>query len=338
MKVYNYASFAKVFEKGIVNPTMTSTARLLFKPIIDLESCVNKNGKPYFIDSKTASSWYKQEVDIPTSIKNAANSSTTLYREIGTYFNDEILNKVLDGIKATETISDLFKLIKESDLSELLKEDLIKLYEAGNFGDFLGKAFLYAVLQDNTKKDTPYEEPLKTTQLPEMDMSSEIDAFRKLAEKIRKPDPLRPPSTIAPEEMKYVTELFRVYQEKTGVKCSCIKDLDSCPKMKRNFNGQRKAYYLAETIRRSLRDTIAPQENGTFDDVKEEMYDGVVTTEERDYDCGFGRMSAVLEHATTVLLSSNLQVVTLKWIGPGEKKGICHMLVNDERLNWIEGD
>lgn len=49
-------------------------------------------------------------------------------------------------------------------------------------------------------------------------------------------------------------------------------------------------------------------------------------------------MNAVMEHATLVELSSNLQTVTLNWIGPGEKKGICHMLVNDEKLSWIEGD
>ena len=72
--------------------------------------------------------------------------------------------------------------------------------------------------------------------------------------------------------------------------------------------------------------------------VKEEMYEGVVTTEEKDYACGYDRMNAVMEHATLVELSSNLQTVTLNWIGPGEKKGICHMLVNDEKLSWIEGD
>ena len=122
------------------------------------------------------------------------------------------------------------------------------------------------------------------------------------------------------------------------MECKCVTDLESVPRMKKNFNRHRKDYYLAETIRRELRDTAALQENECFEDVKDEMYDGVVVTEEKDYDFGYDRMMAVLEHATTVGLSSNLQLLTLDWIGPGEKKGICHMLVNDEKLRWIEGD
>ena len=337
MRVYNYASFAKVFSKGIIKPNMTKIAKILFEPVISLGDCVNRHGEPYTIDNKSASLWYKQEADIPGNLKKAANDGR-VYKGIGKYFTDEVLDKVLSGVKADDMVAELLNLIKESDLSEMEKGDLNKLYEDGDLGGFLGRAFLYAILPNNMKKDASYEDYSKTAQVTAADINHEIEAFRQFVGQFKKPAPLSPPLTIATEEMKYVTELFRVYQEKTGVECNCVKDLDSCPNMKKNFNRQRKDYYLAETIRRGLRDTVAPQEEENFEAVKEEMYEGVVTTEEKDYACGYDRMNAVMEYATLVELSSNLQTVTLNWIGPGEKKGICHMLVNDEKLSWIEGD
>lgn len=333
MRVYNYASFAKVISEGIIKPNMTKVAKILFTPIIDLGKCVNRNGEPYCIDNKAASLWSKQEADIPKNLKKAADDRH-VFNGIGKYFSDEILDKVLIGVKVDEVISDLIDLIKDSDLPVTQKKDLKKLYEDSDLGGFLGRAFLFAILQDNTKKDILRKVPETTVS----DINDEVEVFNRLIKKIKKPAPLSPPSTIAADEMKYVTELFHVYQEKTGVKCECVEDLDSCPKMKRNFNRQRKNFYLAETIRRGLRDTVSPQENENFDTVKEEMYEGVVTTEEKDYECGFDRMTAVMEHATVVELSSNLKLLTLNWIGPGEKKGICHMLVNDEKLSWMGDD
>lgn len=58
----------------------------------------------------------------------------------------------------------------------------------------------------------------------------------------------------------------------------------------------------------------------------------------KNYDSGFDRMTAVMEHVTQVPLSNNLQDIMLDWIGPGEKKGVCHMLVNDGKLGWMGDD
>ena len=39
-----------------------------------------------------------------------------------------------------------------------------------------------------------------------------------------------------------------------------------------------------------------------------------------------------------MIISSNTEQIMYNWIGPGEKMGVCHMLVNDERLEWVESD
>lgn len=50
MRVYNYASFAEVFSKGIIKPNMTKIAKILLEPVIRLGNCVNRHGEPYTID------------------------------------------------------------------------------------------------------------------------------------------------------------------------------------------------------------------------------------------------------------------------------------------------
>lgn len=150
-----------------------------------------------------------------------------------------------------------------------------------------------------------------------------------------KPKEITPPIEVEKHEMRYVQELYRVYQELTGEEYLQPEDLDSRPKFRRNFDQQRKDYYKAETIHRELRDTLCLDESEGFDILKDEVFDGVITTSDKEYVTGYDRMIAVIEHATVVQLSKNLQDRMLDWIGPGEKKGICHMLVNDKRLKWI---
>ncbi|WP_337624381.1 hypothetical protein, partial [Mitsuokella jalaludinii] len=42
-RVYNYASFAKVFSKGIIKPNMTKIAKILFEPVISLDDALRKH-------------------------------------------------------------------------------------------------------------------------------------------------------------------------------------------------------------------------------------------------------------------------------------------------------
>ena len=173
----------------------------LFEPVISLGDCVNRHGEPYTIDNKSASLWYKQEADIPGNLKKAANDGR-VYKGIGKYFTDEVLDKVLSGVKADDMVAELLNLIKESDLSEMEKGDLNKLYEDGDLGGFLGRAFLYAILPNNMKKDASYEDYSKTAQVTAADINHEIEAFRQFVGQFKKPAPLSPPLTIATEEMK----------------------------------------------------------------------------------------------------------------------------------------
>ena len=329
MRVYNYASFARAFEKGVSKPNMTKIAKALFEPIIDLDGVVNRVGNPYVIDSTYAKNWYEQTTDIPENIKRAAGRQD-LIDNIGDLFWEHVIDPIVNQMQETEMYTALTSLILDSDLEKEKKDELIELYNDNERPDFLGRAFLYAVVRDNLKKDPS---------IPEEPIDSDLKQFKELIrKKYPKPKPLTPPEDIEDDEIGYVKELYRVYGEVSGEIYARPEDLDAEPKLRRNFDRQRKDYYKAETIHRELRDTIRLDETEGFDLLKDEVYDGVIDTRDKDYDSGMERLSAVMEHATGLSLSNNLKDRTLDWVGPGEKKGVCHMLVNDHRLSWMEDD
>lgn len=326
MRVFNYASYARAFELGVSKPNMTKIARALFEPIVSAEGVVNRAKNPYVIDSGYAKAWYDQAHDIPVNIKKAAGRQD-IVNGIGDYFASEILDVVTNQIQEAAMYVAMTALVRDSDLLQEQKDELFECYEKDR-AEFLGRAFLYAVVGDNLKKSpSVVEEPIE----------EDIRKFKELVKKSHpRPKAIQPPEIIEDHELGYVRELYRVYEEVSGEEYARPEDLDGQPKLRKDFNKQRKDYYKAETIHRELRDTIRLDETEGFDLLKDEMYDCVITTRDKDYDTGFARMTAVMEHASLVPLPLNLQDRLLDWVGAGEKKGVCHMLVNDKRLSWME--
>ena len=60
---------------------------------------------------------------------------------------------------------------------------------------------------------------------------------------------------------------------------------------------------------------------------------------DEDYENGYDRLKAVLEKITNTTLSKSALVNVIGLIGNLEKKGICHILVNDDVINsWVNVD
>lgn len=326
MQAFNYGSYARAFELGVSKPNMTKIAKALFYPIVEAEDVVNRAQNYYVVDSKYAKAWYEQTQDIPVNIKMAAGRKD-IVDGIGNYFAKKVLGVVTNQLQEAAMFAAMTALVRDSDLLQEQKDELFQYYEKDR-AKFLGRAFLYAVIGDNTKK-SPFviEEPVE----------EDIRKFKELVKKShQKPKALQPPKEIEDHELGYVRELYRVYQEISGEEYVRPEDLDGQPRLRKDFDKQRKDYYKAETIHRELRDTIRLDETASFDLLKDEMYEGVITTRDKDYNNGFDRMTAVMEHASIVPLPQNLQDRLLDWVGAAEKKGVCHMLVNDKRLSWME--
>lgn len=149
---------------------------------------------------------------------------------------------------------------------------------------------------------------------------------------------ITPPEDIAQEEIPYIKALFAAYAQASGI-ASVTKDniYTLNDRYRRNYSDQRANYYNAARVERSVREIF---ENGEveFGKIKEDAYDGIVDVCWNDFDDGFKRLLAVLNQVTQITLTKSFLTQIKDLINNSEKKGICHMLVNDGKIQWVFDD
>lgn len=144
---------------------------------------------------------------------------------------------------------------------------------------------------------------------------------------------------IAPHEQPYINALFEAYADALHRDAITKDDIDMLStRHKTFFSNQRKAYYAAESIQRSVREVYGDGEN-QFRILKEDAFEGIQETYWGNYTDGLLRLNAVLEKITSTTLNKSALTHIVNLIGNLEKKGICHILVNDEAIqSWVNID
>jgi hypothetical protein len=137
----------------------------------------------------------------------------------------------------------------------------------------------------------------------------------------------KPPATVTATESRYVTQLLGAYSEHTATSVTDPASI-SQPKLKEHFRRQREAFYEAEALRVFARDTVPP---GTFESLQGDIYDGVIDTHDTNHADGFEKVCAVTKAARDMQITANALIVCTN---PKDRDGICHQLVNEERLQW----
>lgn len=144
---------------------------------------------------------------------------------------------------------------------------------------------------------------------------------------------------IAPHEQPYINALFEAYADTLHRESVSKDDIDTLsPRHKVFFTNQRKAYYAAESIQRSVREVYGDGEN-QFRILKDDAFEGIQETYWGNHTDGLTRLNAVLEKITSTTLSKSTLAHIINLIGNLEKKGICHILVNDDTIkSWVNID
>ena len=147
------------------------------------------------------------------------------------------------------------------------------------------------------------------------------------------------PDDITIHEMDYVRALYEAYAQKLHKETFTANDIPSLPRRYAdNYREQRIAYYSAVSIQRSVRDVFDDGED-EFARLKTDAWHGINTTYWKDYEDGYARLNAVLEKITTTTLDKSVLSQIRNLIGNLEKKGICHILVNDGVIeSWVNID
>lgn len=136
-----------------------------------------------------------------------------------------------------------------------------------------------------------------------------------------------PPATLAPNEANYVRALLDAYETRLGATLGNSAELKNLDLLK-HFERSRVEFYSAESLREFSRDNVPP---GTFEDLLEEVYSGVIDVIQSKHPDAVERVLACVKQAKA-LTFSNLALGS-RILTP-DKGGMCHQLANDQRIKW----
>lgn len=134
------------------------------------------------------------------------------------------------------------------------------------------------------------------------------------------------------ENLRYIDQLVKSYNSNSTNEILNVDDISSASH-KGHFEDARKSFYKAEELRMLNRDSLLF--DGIFENLKENIYDGVSSISRKEFEDGYKKVLAVESQAVQIPIESNPLKDVCQTI---DKKGLCHHLVNDEKLTWVEDD
>lgn len=331
-----FATFTKNLKIALSEPTSDEElVRTLLNCILLSVDIKNRNGNPFDISKSLASDYLNRKRSIPREIQKAA-SSDSVKNNSEQYFSEYIIS-MIDALRLDDLIDAQTKLLEgDPDLPKRAAKKVLAAKDSGAVY-FLSQLFLFALTRPN-KRNKPQEIPTApSNKFTENDL---VVINQKLA-LMEVPERLIPPDQIADDELRYISELLAAYADATGKDVLTQEDLFSDPglkKFKKDFSRQRKDFYAAETIRRASRDSLAERGVQAFQALKDETYAGIEEMLDNYYDNGFQRLKAVMDRVGILTLTKSMLLKIPNWVGIEERKGICHFLVNDGEVQWVDAD
>ena len=108
------------------------------------------------------------------------------------------------------------------------------------------------------------------------------------------------------------------------------------PQYEKHLSEQRKYYFAAEAVRRSIRDIYDKADQ--FDLLKSETYEYIKDDYEDPVERGLAQLKAVLRRVRDFNSNRCWLLRDTDWIGLPQKKGVSHFLVKDGTIEGWEGD
>lgn len=150
---------------------------------------------------------------------------------------------------------------------------------------------------------------------------------------------LKPYKNINEATLPYIHALCEVYAERLAKDVTPKTTGELPEKLQRHLELQRQAYFDAKSVERSVRDAFVDGER-QFDALKDDAYDGIeMVYFDEDHETGYVRLREVLKKITSTELAKSNLINIKGFITNKTRKGICHILVDDARINsWVNTD
>lgn len=251
-------------------------------------------------------------------------------------WNNEIKTPKKYYIVASHNIgSKLLKLIQDP---KELKKELIETWDAHCKKNITDTQDI--ILSEELKKyinefDFSIVEYIPIEEIINEHIKTVYGKIRFGGQKISQPDKLNVPKNPTEQELPYISALLSAYSDADNKEYKSVKDIFENEKYQNHLNRQRESFYCAETLKRFVRDTCTSEEEYVY--LENDIYEGIIDIHEMVYKNGYERLQSDLTQASKNVSRSILEK-NLNWLGPKEKKGICHELANDKKIKWVDED
>ncbi|PEF73685.1 hypothetical protein CON94_19555 [Bacillus pseudomycoides] len=147
----------------------------------------------------------------------------------------------------------------------------------------------------------------------------------------------RPKAGLPPEivddieaKLPYITQLLKVYSLYQGKEFKNVAEIQEADYIGGHFKRQRFDFHTAQTLKRFSRDEFIDED--PYEEAKLEIYSGVIDITVKRFSDELEKVNSTLEVARSLSLDGN----ELGKINPSDKVGMCHELVNDNKLKWVK--
>lgn len=146
---------------------------------------------------------------------------------------------------------------------------------------------------------------------------------------IERPPPPEPPSSVAPTESGYVTQLFEIIGEAMEASISAPSDFSHLTAYKGIFERSRITFYCAEGLKELARDQMA--DPAFFHTLLAEFREGLYYTYTASGETGLNRLKDTVKAAQSLQLGGH---VLAPHVQAKDREGMCHQMANEGVLKW----
>jgi hypothetical protein len=198
-------------------------------------------------------------------------------------------------------------------------------------------ADIFADIMNDCASSTRSTRSRATVRVKTSDPFEALKNAEALLATIPAPKQVAPPAIPLPEEQPYILEIYAAYGDREGVAAFCEEHLTLYDggAYGEDIKDRRIDDFAAESIRRGVSELYSGEYANQFDILKDETYDGVKNTARKTFPNGYERMLGVMEQAVIIEVKRYILSRSPNWISNRIKMGVCHFLVNDNKLMWV---
>ncbi|GHU94907.1 hypothetical protein FACS1894208_06790 [Clostridia bacterium] len=327
-----FGTFAKSLQSAMQKPNSNQAVVELLLDLVAEDADEGELSEDFSVKPKTVNRLMNFIDNVHEDIV-ALSSAAKVITAMPKKFKSKIF---LVAVLVDDLIEGLRKLITaDKSIAPAKRDELLALAKKELVADFLSAVYLYALNKPNKIALKNNDMEVSAELVPQM---SDVRRLNEIYARFPRPADIDVPTEPSDEEMAYITELLSAYAEAEGVSELSRSNLAVYPKYNNDLRHRRKEYYAAETIRRGTREVFGETDPDQFDLLIEETYEGIYDIHSQSYSHGYERLLKVMAQVTAIQINKCPLSQLPEWIGNKEKKGVCHILVNDGTIRWVVRD